>query len=491
MIESSVKKVEEAFQLNDFEINDTEDTTLTNHPLLPSSAETIGESRQKQHEIGDETTDYEQRFVTKYYKGESVVLYPTNYQTVPLVRIQIAACLILFVVFGINDQVTGSLMPTLTKYYEVTELQVSSVFFLQLTGYTLASLLNDTLHRKWGSLGVMTFAASLSCVFFLLLSLKPPSVYLYAACFLPLGLCVGFMDSTGNVIFGNMEIHRNEWMGALHGLYGLAAGVTPPLVTAFDHYLDWSHFFLIPFFFAVCGIILIRIAFKHETAAKFKYICSLDSESDDADVQGHSLLQMMKIPQISLYSLFLFLYLGAEVGIGTWLYTFLLKYKGGERFKMSFVTASFWSGITVGRLFLGFVTKRFKNEYTASVRYGWSCMLFFILFALISLIDSKSNLYFLLLGLSIFGGGVFIGPLFPNASVVTIQILPKSLQVIGIGTAIAFAGCGGAIVPYLLGFAIKYFGFKYFPFICCAIVFSFNTVWMLYPKIIKGYEQFL
>ncbi|CAG99354.1 Bsc6p [Kluyveromyces lactis] len=478
-------------QVEDFELNDFDDSTA--FPLINSTLPKGGDDihTEQAFEIDESGSELLRK---TWYEGEEVVLYPANYEKVSVVRLQIATCLVLFVMFGMTDQVNGSLMPVITKYYNVTELQMSIVFFLQLMGYVSASVLNDILHKKWGSRGVMTASCILAAFTYLVLALKPYSLYLYAICFFPLGMCVGFVDSTGNFYFGNLETRKNEWMGLLHGIYGLAAGVTPPLVTTFDHYLDWSYIFWVPLVFALVGLALCMGAFKYETATKYRYICvGVPDESggieNEEEIKWYQLSKYP--PMIFLYAFFLFLYLGTEIGVGTWLFTYLLNYKKGEKFLMSFVTASFWSGITIGRLGLGFVTKRFKNEYRSSVWYGLTCSLFFFLFVIINLINSTSTFYFFVLSLMIFGAGIFIGPLFPNASVVAIQILPKHQQVSGIGTAIAFGGCGGALITYSFGFANKIFGFQYYPFLCFLGSLAFNIVWMLYPKIIKGHREYL
>ncbi|CDO94406.1 unnamed protein product [Kluyveromyces dobzhanskii CBS 2104] len=479
----------ESFQVDDFELNVIDNAAAL--PLLEESSPESGSHVDTEETF--ELDDASQGVFTKiWYQDEEVVMYPANYEKVPVVRVQIAAMLLLFVMFGITDEVNGSLLPTITEYYNVTELQVSVVYFLQLIGYMLASGLNDILHRKWGSQGVMTASCITASLTYAVLALKPFSLYLYALCFLPLGLCIGFMDSTGNFYFGNLEIRKNELMGLLHGMYGLAAGVTPPLVTTLDYYFDWSYVFWIPCFFAVAGLVLCRVAFRYETPVKYRYVCDAGSDSSSEGETDYKWYNLSRFPpMIYLYALFLFLYLGTEIGVGTWLFTYLLKYQQGERFLMSFVTSAFWSGITVGRLGLGFVTKKFKNEYWSSVWYGWTCSLFFSLFLLISMINSNSNFYYFMLSVMIFGAGVFMGPLFPNASVVAIQILPKNLQVSGIGTATALGGCGAAAITYGFGYFCKVFGFKYFPALCFFAALSFNVLWMLYPKFIKGHREYL
>lgn len=424
------------------------------------------------------------------YNDEIVKLYPLDYQKVPIVRFQIATCLLMFIVFGLNDQTTGSLMPTLMEHYNVSSVQVSNVFLLQICGYTTASLATDKLHRVLGSRGVMLMAAAFCSIFFGVLSLRPSNFYLYLACFLPLGFSIGILDSTGNVFFGNLAIHKNEWMGILHGLYGAAAMITPPVVSYFVKFGHWNLFFLLPLTCSTVGLVMVWFAFRYETANKYCYVCATDKEEGEGE--HPSISQLIKKPAILLYAIYLFVYLGAEVSTGSWLFTYLLDIKHGERIPMSYVTASYWTGLTVGRLTLGFVTKRmFPNEYRASVFYGGLTLFFYTVFVLVGLIPGNSLLYFITLSITVFLSGVFIGPLFPNASVVALQVLPKSLHVSGIGMAIALGGCGSAVLPYAVGILTHVLSFKCFPFLCWCMVVIFNTIWYIYPKFLKGHEEHL
>ncbi|CUS24995.1 LAQU0S23e00672g1_1 [Lachancea quebecensis] len=424
------------------------------------------------------------------YNGELIKLYPLDYRKEPIVRWQIATSLILFLVLGMNDECNGVLLPALTEHYNVTKVQVANLFVVQFCGYATASLLTERIHRKVGARGAIIAAASMCVLCYGTLMLRPPWFIMYVMCFLPLGLAIGILDSVCNVLFGNLEVHNNEWMGVLHGVYGAAAMITPPVVTHFVKAGKWSFFFMLPLSCALGGLILVPFAFKDETANKYNYVCSTHlEEGDDSHPSFWSLLRR---PAIFMYALYMFIYLGSEVSTGAWIFTYLLEVKKGNVVAMSYVTAAFWMGLTTGRLVLGFVTKRcFKNEYRASSFYGNMCFVFYTAFMAIAYFDGSSTLYFILLAFIIFLGGVFIGPLFPNASVVALQVLPKNLHISGVGIAVAVGGCGSAILPYAVGIITKYIGFAWFPFLCWLMVGTVSMVWFCYPKLIKGHSEYL
>jgi fucose permease len=288
------------------------------------------------------------------WQGEKVKTYPLNYQTVPLVKLQVIACLIMFVVFGMNDQTVGALLPTLIEYYHISRVDVSNVFIVQLCGYVMASLSNERLNKHFGMRGGMLLAAGLCIVFLIILATAPSSFYVCMFCGLPLGLGIGILDSTGNVLMGSLLVHKNELMGIMHGLYGAAAMVTPPLVSYFVEWGHWSLFFLIPLFFSIIGMIVIFPAFKFETASKYDYLCSVENKESNNDVEeagDNSLMEstkaspgffeLLRNPAIFLYSLYLFLYLGAEITTGSWFFSYLLETKSSNKVAMSYIAASF------------------------------------------------------------------------------------------------------------------------------------------------------
>ncbi|EDO16201.1 hypothetical protein Kpol_1014p20 [Vanderwaltozyma polyspora DSM 70294] len=436
------------------------------------------------------------------WHGEMVTLYPSDIKSSRMVLIQVIFCMCMFLVFGMNDQSTGSLAPTLIADYDTSIAQLSNIFLVAMAGYTLASFLNDKIHRAIGSRGAMFLSTSMCIVFYGIMASKPSNIYVYIFCMLPLGLSLGLLDSTSNVLIGSLRNHSSELMGILHGVYGAAAMVTPPLVDKFVQSGKWEHFFLIPTSLSIVGLLLIIPSFKYETAAKYDYICATAHHDEDDIVSDGDIVipkskelhffDLMKNPAILLYSIYLFLYLGAEVGTGSWMFTYLLATKSDNKTKMSYVTSSYWSGLTFGRFVLGFVTKRaFKNVYRATYTYGLLTVVFYTLFAALGLINSDSTLYLFFLSLNIFLAGVFIGPLFPNASIVFLQVLPKNLHIAGMGASVAVGGCGGALLPYLIGNITHWIGIFLFPLLCWILVVTFSIIWDLYPRFIKDKEEFL
>ena len=431
--------------------------------------------------------------------GHEITLYPLNYQTHRVVVYQIISCLVIFTILGLNDQSTGSLIPVLTEHYNVSHVQVSNIFLVQTFGYATSSLMNDKLHRMFGQRGVLILGSLFLGLCTFCLSLKVKWFSLYVLFYYPIGVSIGLVDSVVNVFFGSLQIHKNELLGLVHSIYGCFSFITPIIVNRCgkEH---WNRFFYIPCVLGLTGALLSIPSFRLETKEKYIYLCDEkdvveNQESDQlattSEETNSSIFKLFKEqPVVPLYAIYLFFYLGTEVGTGSWIFTYLLEVKQGAARGMAYITASYWAGLTFGRLYFGIMTKKwFPNEYQASRFYGNVTFLFNLMFVLFGFIPQNSNFYFVLLSCCVFMAGMWIGPLFPLASVVALDVLPKRLHISGVSAAISLGSTGGAILPWIFGVIMQQIGIKAFPCLVLGTNAIFQLVWLLYPKFVKNKQN--
>ncbi|AGO11598.1 AaceriADL185Wp [[Ashbya] aceris (nom. inval.)] len=421
------------------------------------------------------------------YEGELVRVYPADYRAVPTIRWQIAAAFVMFLILGINDQSTGSLMPVLTREYAVTKVQVALIFAVQSVAYTVGSVATDRLHRALGMRGALLLATGTCTVMYTALSLKPPTFYWYLPCFFYLGVSFAVIDSGCNVLLGGLDVHNTELLGLLHAAYGVASFITPPLASSIAEHHYWPHFFLIPLALSLVSATMCFFAFRHETAAKYRYVCSGGEGTDPEEAtRDREFGRVVRNPVIVLAAAFLFLYLGSEVSTGSWTLTYLLECKNKDPMAMSYVVTAYWAGLTLGRIASGFVSRRFfANEYRAGLFYACITLFMHVLFMATGFLAPHGTGYFVVMALFLFLAGIFIGPLFPNCCVVTLQLLPKRLQLNAVSVAVALGSIGGAILPFAVGNILDAVGFQWFPTIAMVIVLMFNIIWWLYPLLVK------
>ncbi|XBW38171.1 hypothetical protein QEN19_003766 [Hanseniaspora menglaensis] len=439
-------------------------------------------------------------FATVYHNGEKIILYPLS-PRIFLVKFQIAAMFTTFITLGLNDQATGNLIPVLESEYNVSQVYVSNIFLIQTFGYMSSCALSENIHLKYGQFGALVISSLLIVIPSLILFLKVKWFFVYVLCYYPIGLGIGLIDSIVNIVFGSMLEYKNELMAVLHGIYGCCSFIAPLLISRLGPKY-WNYFFLLQTTFSGIGLVACFFAFRNETKNKYEYMMlqnevnetqSNDDDQTSTSVEGRILSWKLvkKYPVIPLYALALFCYLGSEVGFGSWIYSYLLKYKNGEPKHMAYITSSFWFGLTVGRFVFGMlITRLFVNEYQAMKFFSKATTLTAALLIPYAVFKATSIFYFVIFTFIVFSLGAFIGPIFPISSIVAVELLDANVRLRGISVAISIGSVGGAILPYAYGIFMKYFGFGWFPTLVTIATVVFTISIHLYPKFVLGKRDY-
>lgn len=429
--------------------------------------------------------------VTKVpYKGEYVLVYPLTYR-LPLVKFQLFALFVIFTTIGLNDQATGNLLPILEREYNVSQVFVSNIFLMQTLGYMSSCVITEKVHLKYGQFGALMIGGLLVVTPSIILFSKVRWFILYVLCYYPIGIGIGLIDSIVNLVFGSLLENRSELLAVVHGVYGCCSFLTPLIISKLGPKY-WNYFFLCQLTFSGSGLIACFFAFRNETRLKYEYTVMKNEEKEDNSPDNYESSQstlslIQKYPIISLYTIALFFHLGAEVGFGSWVYYYLLNYKDGAAKPMSYITSSFWFGLTLGRFAFGvFLSKWFSNEYQALRFFSKSTSLFCCLLTLFAALKATTGLYFFIFALVVFSLGVFIGPIFPLSSVVAVELLNPSIRLRGISIAISIGSVGVAMIPYCDGIIMKFLGFGLFPILVTTCTLIFTGAIFLYPKYVQN-----
>lgn len=141
-----------------------------------------------------------------------------------------------------------------------------------------------------------------------------------------------------------------------------------------------------------------------------------------------------------------------------------------------YLGTAFWAGQAFGRASLGFVTERFGERICVTI-YLAICIGLQLLFWLVPrFIVSVVAVAFL---------GMFLGPLFPGAVMVTAKLLPKHIHVSAIGFAMALGGTGGTVFPFIIGAIASSKGVEVLQPIILALIVVVSIVWLSFPRIKK------
>ncbi|KAH6621186.1 major facilitator superfamily domain-containing protein [Chaetomium sp. MPI-SDFR-AT-0129] len=277
--------------------------------------------------------------------------------------------------------------------------------------------------------------------------------------------------------------HANELLGFLHGSYGLGATIGPLIATAMVTRggLPWYTFYFVMIGAEAVALSLAGPAFWSATAKVHRAAMhaassgSTESSANGADgsTQTRTTTRTVLLNPITwLVAFFLLGYVGAEVSLGGWITTFMLKVRHAEPFLAGLSSTFFWLGLTVGRVALGFVTGKIGEKFAISLYLVFSVALQ-LLYWLVPNFAASATFVALL--------GFFLGPLFPAAIVAATKLLPKSYHVSAIGFAAAFGGGGAAIFPFAVGAIAQHKGVEVLQPIVLAILAFILAMWLLLP----------
>ncbi|KAL6927309.1 hypothetical protein ACO0SA_003607 [Hanseniaspora valbyensis] len=403
----------------------------------------------------DEEEDYDQTT----YKTDLLNKH-LDHGSQKIVKFQLFALFIIFTTIGLNDQATGNLLPILEQEYGVTQVFVSNIFLLQTLGYMSSCAITEKLHLRYGQFGALMIG-------------------------------IGLIDSIVNLIFGSLLENKSELLAVVHGVYGCCSFLTPLIITKLGRNY-WNYFFLCQLTFSGLGLLACFFAFKNETQLKYEYMMKQNRNNEQqSNSDDNEMTQILTYHIVPLYTIALFFHLGCEVGFGAWIFSYLLKYKNGSPKPMSYITSSFWFGLTLGRFAFGMViSKCFANEYQALRFFSKSTTLLCGLVVIFAAIHSTATVYFVSLSTLIFTLGAFIGPIFPLSSVVAVELLDPNVKLKGISVAISIGSVGAASIPYCDGIIMKYLGFGVFPLLVTISGIIFTSAIFLYPKYVKNKNHY-
>ncbi len=212
-------------------------------------------------------------------------------------------------------------------------------------------------------------------------------------------------------------------------------------------------------------------AFWHRTGAVYRSEHIHNSESG-----GGRTKEALKSKITWVCTLFLFTYMGIEVGLGGWIVSFMLRVRQATEFQSGASATGFWAGMAAGRAGFGFVTERFGERLCVAIYLSCALALQLVFWLVPQFIVSAIAVAFL---------GASLGPIFPSGIMVATKLLPKHIHVSAIGFSMALGGIGGTVFPFAIGAIAASRGVQVLQPIIMALIVVLMLVWLSFPKIRK------
>jgi fucose permease len=176
----------------------------------------------------------------------------------------------------------------------------------------------------------------------------------------------------------------------------------------------------------------------------------------------------MRQPRVWLSVSLFFLYVGAEVALGTWVYSLLTESRGVTPSLAGFWTGSYWAMFTIGRILAGLYADRLGIDTLVQGGLGLALLGALLLWWNPS---QWANLAAVALV------GLAIAPIFPALISGTSGRVGAELAANTIGMQMAVTGLGGSLIPSVIGILARRTSLEIVP-VCITLLFA--TLLVLY-----------
>jgi MFS transporter, FHS family, glucose/mannose:H+ symporter len=341
-----------------------------------------------------------------------------------------------FVVFGFTDNLRGPTLPALLAERHLTYGQGGTILFAGYAGFVAGTMSAGVLADRIGKKRVLILASVLLALGSGSFSLLSTFAGLAAGSAL-MGLGLGHFETGGNAFM--VDLHpdqRGRYLNLLGMFHSLGSMIVPLYAGALlAAGIAWRQVFQ----YALPLMVLLTI---YLVLVKSPPHIAGESRNGGAQRQG------APFRKYAWFFVLIAAYVGAEVGLASWLVEFLQKTKGQSVVVSSLSLSIFFGGIMVGRLVGSFLVER----------VGYLPFLLMV-----------SGCATLTAGLGIFGPpalafclpltGLFFAVIFPTATAAVSERAGEHSGVI-LGLLFTCGGLGAMIGPWLIGLCSDWFGLQ-------------------------------
>ena len=367
-------------------------------------------------------------------------LFSIDAKRLRLAKLQVGLAFSAFILIGANDGALGVLIPSMRMHYGVDKATIGLLFLFQTIGYLIAAFNSGLLVEKLGNrrflvLGVASFLLGVGA-----LSLMP-SFVLVLIMMLPLGFGVAIIDAGLNTYIAGMP--RNATLlNYLHAFYGTGALLGPVVAAAILALRwGWNSVYIVWIGMSLVLLVGFQLVFKEQ---------NIPLQEDAATKpKSNVLVVALRVPIVWVAALFMLIYVGAEVSIGSWSYSFLTEERHASILLAGWMVSGYWIGLTLGRLTLARVALRI-----GSARLIQGCLVGVVIGVLLVWLLPFYTVSAVGLGLI----GFSFGPIYPTtialiSNKVSGRILPSA-----IGFMVSLGSVGAAVCPWLAGMLAEHIG---------------------------------
>jgi FHS family glucose/mannose:H+ symporter-like MFS transporter len=374
-----------------------------------------------------------------------------------------AGCFLSFFVFGFTDNLKGPTLPSMLAELHISYGTGGNIFFGEYLGFLIATLITGILADRFGLKSVILLAGIFLGIGVSGYSFFQSAILLSGSLFV-LGLGLGALELGPNAIIVSLHHERKglylNLMAVLHGLGSLVAPLFAGWLLSIS--ISWRVIYR-------WDILLIAIFFLLFIFLRFP------KTEEKAQLDFRHIPQIAFKGQLPWFYVAITFYVAAEIGMASWLVTFLQQIRGIPVTQSNQALSLFFAMMMLGRLVGGFFVHRIG--YLRSI-------LFMTIGAFLCIIAGLFGPKELSLLLPI--TGFFLSIIFPTITAAVSDTHTENGNTI-LGVLFTFAGLGGVIGPWLIGWGSDLFGLVFgFSIVILFIFILFISILSLTKRISNG-----
>ncbi|MBM7652739.1 MFS transporter [Neobacillus cucumis] len=366
---------------------------------------------------------------------------------------------------GITSVFFGAIMPELLSYYHTSYTFGGLLILLQSLGFIIGVPITASFMKRYHYRLILTGAA-LAVVVAQTGILFLPKFYLLGFLVVVNGIGASSLETA--VASYVMELFKGRqaiFMSRLEVAFGAGALIMPLLASILIAGHLWRFSPLLIALFALTLAIVWQ----------FVSISLQTSEEEGPMDAGSAAAPIFKgrIPKYSILMLFLFIifiYVGIEGSINSFLPSIFSKNLNSSPYFASLSTSVFWIAMLCGRLVIGLIVRRVSYE-----RYLLGSIVVGLVFIFLLTQNKTLGTSYL----TVFGLGLGMSAIYSITMVYANHTFPGMERTVT-SAITAFAGIGGAMFPFVIGYAMD----RYLPSQVLWIIFIFSLVLLVFFLII-------
>ena len=357
-----------------------------------------------------------------------------------------------FIALGMPDGLLGIAWPTMRADFGVPLDALGMLLLASVVGYMTSSFLSGALMARIGVgrlLAISCFLTGTALFGYTLV----PMWWMMVLLGVLAGLGAGAIDAGLNTYAAaHFDAGLVQW---LHASYGIGITLGPIIITTALTVSDsWR--------------VGYRVVAGFQFAMALAFVLTLswwrDNEASRGDSQREKLLteyktpmmETMRRPRVWLSVLLFFLYVGAEVSLGTWAYSLLTESRGVSTQWAGLLVGGYWAMFTLGRILAGLYATRLGVDLLVqggiALAFLGSLLMWWDPFPVANLVAVALV-------------GIAIAPIFPALISGTSRRVGAPMAANTIGMQMAVTGLGASLIPSLVGVLARRYSLEIIPVI--------------------------